>query len=1646
MAKNLNKAIVLVFLMILTPISGMNLTSSDLSSEDSSMKSSAIVGNGIDNPIEIDSTKQLTLNFSKEDAGSSWGSETEEIWFTADTTTNLTNITVRIYWPSLNFYLPSNSVSVLGYNARDSCGFSATQYTNYAEQTTTLLCENPSTVSKIMFMVRLYIPQDYHFDYYGSNDTLQAILDVEVTEGITEEEPVDDTPLYMSNYQWDDAYLVTDSTQNYPIRIDEIEFDKEYKFSGTYSDMYDTDFVFIPLEQTYPIRMNISVDNGMNNNNFNSYASNCISGITQYSNSSGSSCIRGPSGVTYSIYDNTSILNSEYGYIGYHGFDYWYYWNLNSSELMGLFPMQWNLTISFEQLIPEEWNNYGDAPSGSSGIPSTEIVPEQENTIINGFLSRGGIWSENNSVSISSYSDLSDSYYVKTDHNADVFIEFVSDSEYFSIANTFDSYFPMTNPLGSNCEYTGFNSKPDGTLGLNYTSQNGGEFRGEIECDSWKIQDILYLDARLSYYGNNNQYSSSWSNTANYSIEVISLPKSQTISHMKDGWSDENEMECLVDCDAQKYDPIDLNLGYNNGSFVYSSDTEDWYYLNVEDEEEMAVSFYSQCSSFLGTYGYRSMTYQSDTLIQIETEHVSIPSEIISPCEYTIFVEKVEEEESEGFVFTDESIELGKTVVIPQFYDSFMSNYENYNIETFNFVLPLDLFPTDTALLRVEQASGKDVRIQLEYSYSGINQIIIGQQLHEANVNILENVRLTGLDGSEVTITMTEKTIDLSTSEETVIRSNGVGFGVLGPSADEGMDLGDTWSLNYSSEENPYNHVWHSFKLSPSISNVDVRLGNGMSTQSCVRTHYSQIPIEEYSPFYSSYIPSQTVYLQQGRGTYQLETKSLEFMSNNTAYYISDCPSFTISSASNVMSNSTIVVDTMAYIQSTQQSFRENVVPQYRLYDSDYNLVYNSSFVEFDNMEAIIEIPEIEGAEHYFLLLEDAETGAVLTQKTIYVNNNPTWSVARASSSLLAPGESPSLSIDAKDITGYPLDWEFYNLTWNVVSSDLHQEIIYSENLDDSFDGLGSSIIDLDLPSYSLNQGESIQLSGIFEVNQTTHEINQNWIYAVKTASLDCSNVVISDSEERICNVNFFAGSNGNSASKGWEGDNQGELIIYNQLNIEIERIAFESDEEELSLRLSTSDWPERDERQTYYAKLEFEDEFVANCRPDCYSTFFIDPVQNTTIEVDESEIGNFQISLAPLNPNALAGDSVEVAWSTSGENVSSITFSLFGSDSRTYIKETILIADEGQSEGIYEIELPNVEETDFSLYAIAYSIYGTTANDMYFFSDYVSPSETYLQIYPTTPIRGEEFEATIIIDNDENWIGWTYELSLDGEIISTGEGYADDNTETVSILLPRKDYPSNWFDLIFVIQQEDGTTFTESSSFFTAPDRKVVVDSSDEVVVDKPYLIDWLVEGEYVNSADSIKTIFVSFTVLGEGTPEFTEIILADSLSGYFSVKLPEGTSPGTHTMRIQFEHVNGDTTVHTQYVNVKQGGSNNDNSEGLFGIDSSTILGLDTLLILILVIHAVVIQMKISSGKKDDSDEISIDQSNSVEEVQFVEDQVAGYTPYVANEYNPQTTVVQDFSLDDVSETFYERTEHPAGSGVWWERNGPTDEWRQI
>ena len=106
---------------------------------------------------EIDSTEQLTLNFSEEDAGSGWGSESEKIWFTADTTTNLTNITASIYWTSLNgVYIVSGSLRIAGYNARGDCGNSYS-YGTYQQinnpATTTLLCENPSLISEIMFSV-----------------------------------------------------------------------------------------------------------------------------------------------------------------------------------------------------------------------------------------------------------------------------------------------------------------------------------------------------------------------------------------------------------------------------------------------------------------------------------------------------------------------------------------------------------------------------------------------------------------------------------------------------------------------------------------------------------------------------------------------------------------------------------------------------------------------------------------------------------------------------------------------------------------------------------------------------------------------------------------------------------------------------------------------------------------------------------------------------------------------------------------------------------------------------------------------------------------------------------------------------------------------------------------------------------------------------------------------------------------------------------------------------------------------------------------------------------------------------------------------------------------------------------------------------
>ena len=97
MAKKFEQGNSSCFIDDFNPISSMNLTSSELSTENSSMKSSAIVGNGIDNPIEIDSTEQLTLYYSKKMLSITLGLLADEIWFTSDTTTNLTNVTVSVY-------------------------------------------------------------------------------------------------------------------------------------------------------------------------------------------------------------------------------------------------------------------------------------------------------------------------------------------------------------------------------------------------------------------------------------------------------------------------------------------------------------------------------------------------------------------------------------------------------------------------------------------------------------------------------------------------------------------------------------------------------------------------------------------------------------------------------------------------------------------------------------------------------------------------------------------------------------------------------------------------------------------------------------------------------------------------------------------------------------------------------------------------------------------------------------------------------------------------------------------------------------------------------------------------------------------------------------------------------------------------------------------------------------------------------------------------------------------------------------------------------------------------------------------------------------------------------------------------------------
>ena len=917
-----------------------------------------------------------------------------------------------------------------------------------------------------------------------------------------------------------------------------------------------------------------------------------------------------------------------------------------------------------------------------------------------------------------------------------------------------------------------------------------------------------------------------------------------------------------------------------------------------------------------------------------------------------------------------------------------------------------------------------------------INELTFGQSISVGqDVIQVSTIYLSQLDGSPVQVSLQSQSLSTITKENNEI--NGNGYGSLGISGDEGFDYSDQWQVDVADGASYY-----SVRMVSKSPDLEASINNQMSFSQCV---FSSLP--EYNNFIVSTYGS----LKQ-TGDYQIILSK----------YYDPCPNLGINTRSVVSPNSSIIVD----LNNPQDPFnnQQDVLPEnlsYYLYGEYYGLISTSELVVSDDQRVIVNIPNTETASHYYLLLANSD-GVIFDEKRINVDHTPSLSVNHAnfaqSSTLFDLGDEADLSVLGLDPnTGKQVNWNLSNLTWYGYENEYSEVII--ETLDDVIEGIGIELISIDYPE-EINIGDRFSLKGLIQSEGINSSFTLNFFKPHFTANLDCDDTYLVDysapRNDILCTV---TAKHGNSLTNQFTFDDinlEGSLEFYSSNMVLLENISFTTDNNGVKhIRIPVSNY-----QTTAYAKIFFDEDNKQLNGANSIEKISIE--LSDFVENNQQSITDFEFTMIPLRVTALPGDTVEINWQASGQNISSILWSLSDGD-KLYSAVSQSFEGEGLQFGSFEVTLPEKEDMDlnFNLGVTAYSIYGETVNDALTLIGADSADEVYLEIEPRKPVLGKDFTVDFVIPNAEEWISWSYELKARYtsspslySLINSNEGFIDENSDSIKIDLPFNEYVEGSIFITIDFEIKDGSTFSITEYISTQSYREIKVDSQDVAVLDKDYSVEWSIEGEYLNSADSVESISFSLINFVDGSTEFEQIVIQDGVSGEFSIEIPGHLETGTHRLVIEFEFIDGSSESYVRLINIDPvpKGIN------FLGINIPSVpYGYDTIIAIFLLVNVVVLHRKLRK-KDDESKKLDIDFSTDDFEVPEEESEEQDLYDYVVNdlaivdsyqENNYLTSSNISPSLDEVGFVDQDGYEWLDYNGKKWYRfngvKGPWTEWNQ-
>ena len=435
----------------------------------------------------------------------------------------------------------------------------------------------------------------------------------------------------------------------------------------------------------------------------------------------------------------------------------------------------------------------------------------------------------------------------------------------------------------------------------------------------------------------------------------------------------------------------------------------------------------------------------------------------------------------------------------------------------------------------------------------------------------------------------------------------------------------------------------------------------------------------------------------------------------------------------------------------------------------------------------------------------------------------------------------------------------------------------------------------------------------------------------------------------------------------------------------------------------------------------------------------------DTTQHSGEGLDSNFQVSITTEREALLGGDELVVYWELQGQPAAALHWWI--SNQHGYVMNVEI--DVGtQRSGTLRIDLPeNITISSGHLFYIrAHSIHGATDTAWVSISGLATYGELALDITPDMPIPGESLQVEISVSSDSDWLDWAWTLRKGGEtaIVDQGSGWIMDDHGSFTVDIPRANYP-NGLTLTISATDEARNTYYQSMNINLRSLVELKIESPDSAVIGESFQVEWWIESYAPSSVDDARVIEVTVIQLGTSQEVLKRELLASGDSGSFSLDIDDDMKPGTYIIYIMLKTSEGSDYEHMRLIEIHS--PSDPLGINMLGLNIPPLgAGWDTILTILVLGNIIAVWVIFYRQKKpkDDENEEWDDETRISEMVDLGQEPLllpAAVPPMATQEYLPQPIPSQPVPGDPS----YEWQEHPAGSGMWWYRLGPWDEWMQ-